>query len=118
MQPERQISIALTIIGAALAAPEFSAIYLHHVPPRAGLMVGALLGAIGAFFGSILASDHPARSFRVFFLVVWTLIALAFSGAALFGAWYAATWGGRALFGLAGVLPLAGPALVLTRRER
>jgi hypothetical protein len=118
MQPERQISVALTIIGATLAAPEFSAIYLHHVPPRASLVVGALFGAIGAFFGSILAADHPAGSLRVLRLVVWTLIALAFSGAALFGAWNAATWGGRALFGLAGVMPLAGPALVLTRREQ
>lgn len=94
MQPERQISVALTIIGATLAAPEFSAIYLHHVPPRASLVVGALFGAIGAFFGSILAADHPAGSLRVLRLVVWTLIALAFSGAALFGAWNAATWGG------------------------
>jgi hypothetical protein len=118
MQPERQISVALTSIGAALAAPEFSAIYLHHAAPGAGLMVGALLGAIGTVFGSLLATDHPARSARVFFLAAWTLIALAFSGAALVGAWHASSQGGRALLGLAGVLPLAGPALVLTRRER
>ncbi len=117
MQPERQFSVALTCIGAALVAPELSAVYLHQAPPGAGLMVGALLGAIGAFFGSLLAIDHSARSARIFYLALWILIALTFSGVTLFGAWHAASLEGRVLFGLAGVLPLAGPGLALTRRE-
>ncbi len=115
MQPERQISIALTGIGAALAVPEYVAISHHHAAPGASLAVGTLLGALGVFLGSCVAAGYSERPARVFRLLIWALAALAFSGAALLGAGHAASWGGRALFGVAGVLPLTGPVLVMTR---
>jgi hypothetical protein len=115
MQPERPVSIALTTIGAAFAVPDYISVSHHHATPGTGLIVGGLVGAFGVLLGSLLTTWHPARLGRALGLAFWTLIALAFSGATLFGAWHTATWAGRALFGLTSALPLAGPTLVLTR---
>jgi hypothetical protein len=116
MQPERPVSIALTTLGAVFVIPGCFSIFHHHATPGAGLFFGALLGAFGTLLGSLLSTWHPARLGRALGMVFWTLIALAFSGATLFGAWHSATWAGRALFGVSSVLPLAGPILVLIRR--
>lgn len=117
MQPERQVSLALIGIGAALAVPESVAIVRHHAPPGASLAVGTVLGALGVCLRCLLAAGHLARTARLLGLAFWTLAAFLFSAAALTGAWHAATWPGRLLFGLAALKPLAGPILVFLRRE-
>lgn len=119
MQPERQISVALVGIGAALVIPEYLALSRHQsLTPGASLAVGAVLGAIGVFGGSLVAVGHPARSARILGLALWILIGLAFSGAAIIGAVHSAGWVGRFVFGLAGLLPLAGPVVVMALRDR
>src|SRR2546425_5302573 len=119
MQPERQISIAFTGIGAALVIPEYVALSHHqHATPGTGLVIGAVLGALGVFGGSLMASGHSARSARALGIALWILVGLAFSGAVLLGAVHSASWGSRVVFGLAGLLPLVGPSVVLARRDR
>ncbi|HYK82471.1 MAG TPA: hypothetical protein VEU55_04950 [Gemmatimonadales bacterium] len=119
MQPERQISVALTGIGAALVIPEYLALSRHqNVAPGAGLFVGAVVGALGVFGGSLVASGHPARSARVLGMAIWVVIGLAFSGAVFVAAVHSAFWGRRLVFGVVGLLPLVGPILVAARRDR
>ncbi len=118
MQPERQVSVAFIGIGAALVIPEYVALSRHPgVTPGASLAVGTVLGALGVLLGSLVISSHPARSARVLGLGFWILVALAFSAAAFAGALHCAGWGRRIVFGLAGVLPLVGPILVLARGD-
>ncbi len=119
MQPERQISIAFTGIAAVLVIPEYIALSHHqHATPGAGLVVGAVLGALGVFGGSLIVAGHSKRAARALGFGLCILIGLAFSGAALFGAVHSPSWGRRVVFGLAGLLPLVGPILVLTRHDR
>ena|SRR3989475_236692 len=118
MQPERQIAIAFTGVAAALVIPEYLALS-HHQPaaPGVGLVVGAVLGALGVFGGSLMAAGHPARSARALGFGLWIVVGLAFSGAVLTGAVHSASWGRRVVFGLAGLLPLVGPIVLLARRD-
>ncbi len=118
MQPERQISVAFTVVAAALVIPEYIAVSHHqHATPGAVLVVGAVLGALGVFGGSLIVAGYSERAARAFGFGVCILIGLAFSGAVLFAAVHSPSWGRRVVFGLAGLLPLVGPILVLTRRH-
>jgi MFS family permease len=119
VQPERQISVALVGIGAALVIPELAALSRSpDATPGANLVVGGVLGALGVFLGTLLASDHAERSARVLGLAIWTLAGIAFSGPVLLGALGEPGWGGRTIFGLAAILPLLGPVVVLARRDK
>jgi hypothetical protein len=118
MQPERQISVALTAVSAALVLPAFLALAHHpNAAPGASLAIGAAIGALGVLFGSLVGMDHSVAVVRAISLGFWSVIALALSGATWFGAAHSASWGGRIVFGITGFLPLAGPILVLRRRH-
>lgn len=119
MQVERQIAIAVTGIGAALLIPEYAGMMRHPPTSPSGLLVaGAVLAAIGTLFGSLLAIDHPARAARVLGVAFWTLVGLAFAGICVLGLTHSATLARRALFGVAGALPLLGPIVVVARSQR
>jgi len=118
MQPERQISVALLAIAAAVVIPVYLTLSRHpDAVPGTSLAVGAVLGAIGILLGSLVAAGHSAASARAVGLGFWTLMALALSGATWLGAAHSLTWVGRMAFGIAGFLPLAGPILALIRRQ-
>lgn len=119
MQPERQVAVALTGIGAACVIPQYAG--MMRQPPAApgGLLIaGALLGAIGTLFGSLLAIDHPARAARALGLAFWTLIGLGFAAAAGLALARSTTLGMRILCTAATVLPLFGPLAAVARSWR
>jgi hypothetical protein len=87
MQPERQISVFCVMVGGALVYPEVRAMLTHpETLPGGALMTGGGLGALGIFFGTLLASDGGAAWFKALLLGFWGLVALAFAGAMQFGA--------------------------------
>ena len=118
MQPERQISVALTAVSITLIASQCGTL-VHHADatPGTSLLVGAVLGALGVFGGSLMAASYSARSARVITLLFWTLTALALSGGVALGAVHSPGWGGRIAYGVGSLLLLAGPAFVLSRRD-
>jgi MFS family permease len=118
MQPERPIALACAGIAIALVAPEFLTLTRpESAPPGTGLVVGAVLGALGVYGGSFMAAERQARSARALAFGFWILLALAFSGALFLAAVQSPTWGHRLVFGLSGILPLVGPVVVLSRKE-
>ena len=118
MQPERQISLALAMIGGALVIPEYArAARTPPSTPGVSLIVGAVLGALGIFGGCLMAMDYSPRSARVLRIGLWTTVGLAFTGALLIGAAHSTTWGLRVGMGAAALLPLVGPLFVFTRRD-
>lgn len=111
---ERQVSIFLTGIGAALVVPEYTVLSHHQTAvPGGALAVGGVLGALGVFLGILGASDHRSPAVRVLAITCWALSALAFSAALVVGAVHSPTWGRRVVFGVAGALPIAGPLALL-----
>jgi hypothetical protein len=115
MQPERQISIALLGVGAALDIPQYVGV-AHHLAPAPGmsLAVGTLLGALAVLLGALLAVDFSGIA-RVVVFGFWVAVALAFSGVTAFCAAHGLAGGRRVFFDLVAVLPLVGPILVLAR---
>jgi hypothetical protein len=114
MQPERQISIALLGVGAALDIPQYVGVVHHVAPPGMSLAVGTLLGALAVLLGALLAVDFSGIARFVVF-GFWVVVALAFSGVTAFCAAHGLAGGRRAFFDLVAVLPLVGPILVLAR---
>src|SRR5579864_5361048 len=99
MQPERQVSIALAAVGAALVFPQYPA--ASHGPPLTpgvGLVIGGVLGALGVLLGSLVAIDHSARIARVLGVGFWVVVGLALSGGVFLGATHSPTWGLRLVF--------------------
>jgi hypothetical protein len=59
MQQERQISLALAMVGGALVIPEYAR--GAHTPPSMpgiSLIIGAVLGALSIFGGCLMAMDY------------------------------------------------------------
>ena len=113
MMPERQLSVALVLTGAALLVPEVKQLLAQpeHVP-GGELFAGALVGALGLLFASVVmaAEGGAARWLR---WVFWGPVALALAGSMVFGALRSDSWTWRALYGLDALLGLTGPALVV-----
>jgi hypothetical protein len=118
MQPERQIALACTGIAIALAAPEFLALTRHQpAAPGTGLVIAAVLGGLGIFGGCLMAAERETRTARGLAFGFWIALALGLSITLVVAAAQSPTWGHRALFAVAGLLPLVGPIMVLARRE-
>ena len=119
MQPERPLSIAVTGIAVALIVPQYLALSHHQgAVPGNSVLVGGILGALGVYAGTLMASDFAARPTRVTGYVFCLLLALAFCGAPLLAALYSPGWGRSMMFGLAAILPWLGPAAVYRRLRR
>lgn len=87
MQPERQIAIFCVMVGGALVYPEVRGMLQHpETVPGVALMTGGGFGALGVFFGTLLASDGGAAWFKALLLGFWGLACFAFAGAMQFGA--------------------------------
>lgn len=113
MMPERQLSVALVLTGAAVLVPEAKQLLTQpaHVPGGA-LFTGALLGALGLMFASMVtaAEGGAARWLRWAF---WGPVALALAGLMVFGALRSDSWTWRGLYCLDALLGLTGPAWVV-----
>ena len=113
MMPERQLSVALVLTGAALLVPEMKQLLAQptHLPGGT-LFAGALLGALGLLFASVVvaAEGGAARWLR---WVFWAPVAVALAGCMIFGVLRSDSWTWRALFCCDALLGLTGPALVV-----
>jgi len=116
---ERPISIATTGISLAILVPEFSALLEQpNQVPRSILIAGALIGAIGIYLGSAVASSYYKRLGRTFLLIVWGFLGLGMSiGTVYFGLRAPEHWHKVFFFG-AGCLPLIAHVLVLLQGWR
>ncbi|MGE5624607.1 MAG: hypothetical protein ACM3ZT_03570 [Bacillota bacterium] len=87
MQPERQISIFCLMVGGALVYPEVRELAQHpEMVPGGALMTGGFFGAVGVFFGTLLALDGGHGWFKAILAGFWGLAALAFAAAMQWGA--------------------------------
>ena len=118
MQLERPIGIAFAGLAIALVAPEYITLSRPDAAsPSTALVLGAVLGALGVYVGSIMAAERVTRSTRVLAFGFWILLAFALSGALFLAVAQSHTWGYRLLFGLGGLLPLVGPVAVLAGKR-
>ena len=119
MLVERQLSVFMVGIGAALVIPDVVALSRHTgATPGAGLAIGGTLGALGVFLGCLLASDHPARGARILGMMLWIILGFAFAGGVFACALHCPGWGSRIVFGLVALLPLLGAIVAALRRSR
>jgi hypothetical protein len=113
MMPERQLSVALVLTGAAVLVPEVKRLLAQSAQlPGGALFAGALLGALGLLFASIViaAEGGAARWLR---WVFWAPVALALAGCMIFGVLRSDSWTWRALYCFDALLGLTGPVLVV-----
>ncbi|HEY6873831.1 MAG TPA: hypothetical protein VI298_13995 [Geobacteraceae bacterium] len=124
---ERQISVALAGISAALVLPAYGPILADKPAAAAGspgvLFVGTLLGALAILMGSLLSVDElegttgGRRLLPLAKTIVWSAFALCVSAGTGMTAMHAQGTGWRIALGVAALLPLAGlaPALIRSR---
>lgn len=108
MQPERQIAVFCIAMGGALAYPDLRFLMSHaDQVPGGQLMTGGGFGALGIFFGTLLALDGGHWWFKAILAAFWAALAVAFSGAMAYGALHSPGPVRMGLFILFGVLDLA-----------
>lgn len=104
---ERPVSLATTGISLAIMIPECNALLEQpNQVPGAALIVGAAIGAIGIYVGSMTASSCHKTPGRTIRLIMWGLLATGLSiGTVYFGLWAPEYWQ-KLLFLGAACLPL------------
>lgn len=120
MQPERQISVACLMVGAALILPEVSRLYARADAVAGGsYFAGGVTAAFGVIFGLLVVLDQEDSVLAVFGGLL-ALVQLALLACMLLAAWRDPSWTWRVLFTLAGALPLLAFGLggLLARRAR
>jgi hypothetical protein len=110
---EKNLSVATTAIGLAVAGPDALAILQeqrHEV--GIGMLIGGLIGALGVFLGATVANSYSERRVRALLMAVWGLTALLMTVTVSLGA----TVGGnivlRGALVIVGVLPVFSVAFV------
>ena len=116
---ERPISLATTGISLAILVPEFSALLKKpNQVPRTILIAGVLIGAVGIYLGSAVASSYYKTLGRALRLAVWGFLGLGMSiGTVYFGLRAPEYWHKVIFFGT-GCLPLIAHVLVLLQGWR
>ena len=116
---ERQLSVALAAVSAAVTIPACQGMINGRVD-HAGIGFGVfvLLGAMGVFMGGAVAAGWDNRILRLLGLTAWTAAGLAFAGGALVAVLHAGGWVGRIGFALAALPPVAGPVWIFVRLIR
>jgi hypothetical protein len=111
---ERPVSLATTGISLAIIVSEISALLEQpNQVPSSMLVAGALIGAVGIYLGSTIASSYHKRLGRTLRLTVWGFLGLGMSiGTVYFGLRAPEYWHKVFFFG-AGCLPLSAHVLVL-----
>jgi len=115
MMIERQVSIALAGIGVAVVLPEFMNMR-HHAEyvPGSALLIGTLVGALGALFGTAVAASYDSWG-RWIRMAIWIAVAAGFSFVDLVGGLRQPGAGWQIGFAVAGLAAVAGPAAVVRR---
>lgn len=116
---ERQLSIFCAGISTAIVIPEFYPAFMKNVPvadgPHVGLLIGAVLGALGVLTGMLLAGEEISYAegwgWRLFCLIkifLWIIFALGLSAGTAYFALQTSDiiWG--ILLGLVSLTPLTG----------
>jgi len=116
---EKNLSVATTAIGLAVAGPDALAILQeqrHEV--GIGMLIGGLIGALGVFLGATVANSYSERRVRALLMAVWGLAALLMTVTVSLGA----TVGGnivlRGALVIVGVLPVLSVAFVAIAQWR
>ena len=117
MTPERQISVASTGIGLALALPTAVGVMHGFAASTAGPVIGAVLGAVGVLFGTLIARAHPAISAVRIGVTLWLLTALILGAMLVLVALQTAGLEPRVMLLVAALLPIAAWAFVITRPD-
>lgn len=116
MQPERQIAIACIALSAIIVVPEALRLLQYaDAAPGGALLAGGLLGALGVFFGALMAWGRERRAVRGLLLSLWFLATAALVAVLLFAAWRRPEFGWRTAFAAEAVLSLAVAAMALRR---
>ena len=118
MTPERQISVASTGIGLALALPTAVGVLKGFAAPSmAGPIIGSVLATAGVLFGTLIARAHPAISAVRIGVTLWLLTALIFGAMLVLVALQTAGLEPRVMLLVAALLPIAAWAFVITRPD-
>ena len=104
---ERPGSFVITGISLAMMVPEASALLEQpNRIPGSILIAGALIGAVGIYLGSTVASSYYRTLGRTLRLTAWGFLGLAMSVSMVYFGLRAPGWGNQLLFFGAGCLPL------------
>lgn len=105
---ERRVAPFISAVGLALTLPAGAAAF-HGFAPRSvtSAGVGAVLGAVGILMGSLVARATSLKPIIAIGIVVWLLVAVAFSGSMFLVAIQQPGFAARAVVLIVALLPLA-----------
>jgi hypothetical protein len=104
---ERPVSLVITGISLAMMVPEASALLEQpNQIPGSILIAGAVIGAVGIYLGSTVASSYYKTPGRTLRLTVWGFLGLGMSVSTVYFGLRAPGWWNQLLFFGAGCLPL------------
>jgi hypothetical protein len=104
---ERPISFVITGISLAIMVPESSALLEQpNQIPGSILIAGTVIGAVGIYLGSTVASSYYKALGRALRLTMWGFLGLGMSVGTVYFGLRASEWWNQLLFFGAGCLPL------------
>jgi hypothetical protein len=120
---ERQISIAIAGVSAALVVPAYTPLFTDKTAAAAGspvaLLIGTVLGALAVLMGLLVSTGDlegaagPLRVLSLVKVVLWSTLAICLSAGTGAVAMHAPGIGWRIGLTLASLAPLAAAAMVV-----
>jgi hypothetical protein len=113
---EKNLSVAATAIGLALAGPDALTILQgQRHGGGVGMLIGGLIGTAGVFLGATIANAYVDRRGGALRMTGWALAALVMTVTVGLGATGGGHRGMRSALGIVGALPVAAVAFVAVK---